>query len=60
MKDGKFVVMAGLGGIWNAQAVPGSRTTLFAVAATAVLLAVVAVGSDKGMKAEIDDTFEML
>jgi hypothetical protein len=27
---------------------------------TAVYLSVVAVGSDKGMKAEIDDTFEML
>ncbi len=36
--------LAGLGGIWNAEAVPGSRTTLFAVAGTAVLLAVVARG----------------
>jgi hypothetical protein len=36
--------LAGLGGIWNGQAVPGSRTTLFAVAATVVLVAVVAVG----------------
>lgn len=36
--------LAGLGGIWNGQAVPDSRTTLFALAATAVLLAVVAVG----------------
>lgn len=36
--------LAGLGGIWNAEAVPGSRTTLFAVVATAVLLAVVAAG----------------
>jgi hypothetical protein len=36
--------LAGLGGIWNAQAVPDSRTTLFAALATAVLLAVVAVG----------------
>jgi hypothetical protein len=36
--------LAGLGGIWNGQAVPDSRTTLFAVVATAVLLAVVAVG----------------
>ena len=36
--------LAGLAGIWNAEAVPASRTTLFAVVATAVLLAVVAVG----------------
>ncbi len=36
--------LAGLGGIWNAEAVPGSRTTLVALLATAVLLAVVAVG----------------
>ncbi len=36
--------LAGLGGIWNADAVPGSRTTLFALAATAVLLAIVASG----------------
>ncbi|MGK2869281.1 MAG: hypothetical protein ACSLFA_22020 [Mycobacterium sp.] len=36
--------LAGLGGIWNSQAVPDSRTTLFALLATGVLLAVVAVG----------------
>jgi len=36
--------LAGLGGIWNGQAVPVTRTTLFALLATAVLLAVVAVG----------------
>ncbi|AKK30160.1 membrane protein [Mycobacterium sp. EPa45] len=36
--------LAGLGGIWNAEAVPASRTTLFALLATAVLLAVVAIG----------------
>lgn len=36
--------LAGLGGIWNADAVPGSRTTMFAVVATVVLLAVVAAG----------------
>ena len=36
--------LAGLGGIWNAEAVPSSRTTLLALAATAVLLAVVATG----------------
>lgn len=36
--------LAGLGGIWNADAVPPSRTGLFAVVATLVLLAVVAAG----------------
>ncbi len=36
--------LAGLGGIWNADAVPTSRTTLFAFAGTALLLAVVALG----------------
>lgn len=41
---GTLFSLAGLGGIWNSQAVPGSRTTLFAVLATVVLLGVVAVG----------------
>ncbi|MEB3063949.1 hypothetical protein [[Mycobacterium] zoologicum] len=36
--------LAGLGGIWNADAVPGSRTTLFALVATVVFLAVVGLG----------------
>jgi hypothetical protein len=36
--------LASLGGIWNAEAVPASRTTLFAVAAALVLLGVVALG----------------
>lgn len=36
--------LAGLGGIWNAEAVPYSRTTGFALAATVVLLAIVACG----------------
>lgn len=36
--------LAGLAGIWNGQAVPDSRTTLFAFVATLVLLAVVAIG----------------
>lgn len=36
--------LAGLGGIWNSEAVPASRATLFAVLATAVLLSVVACG----------------
>lgn len=36
--------LAGLGGIWNAEAVPPTRTTTFAVVSTVVLLTVVAVG----------------
>ncbi|QCQ92601.1 hypothetical protein [Rhodococcus sp. SGAir0479] len=36
--------LAGLGGVWNSTAVPGSRTTLWALVGTAVLLAVVACG----------------
>ncbi|WP_415976300.1 hypothetical protein [Rhodococcus sp. 077-4] len=36
--------VAGLGGIWNSDAVPGSRTSIFAFAGTAVLLTVVALG----------------
>lgn len=36
--------LASLGGIWNSEAVPPSRTTLFALVSAAVLLAVVAVG----------------
>ena len=36
--------LAGLGGIWNAEAVPHSRTTGFAVVATVVLLTVVISG----------------
>ncbi|KAA0102522.1 hypothetical protein CIW49_02710 [Mycolicibacterium sp. P1-18] len=36
--------LAGLGGIWNGQAVPSTRMTLFALLATGVLLAVVVVG----------------
>ncbi|WP_236732275.1 hypothetical protein [Mycolicibacterium peregrinum] len=36
--------LAGLGGIWNGEAVPSSRTTLFAVVATVVLVGVVALG----------------
>ena len=36
--------LASLGGIWNAAAVPSSRTTLFAVLSAVVLLGVVAVG----------------
>ena len=36
--------LAGLGGIWNADAVPGSRTTPWALVGTVLLLAVVACG----------------
>jgi hypothetical protein len=36
--------LAGLGGMWNGEAVPASRTTLFAVVGTAVLLAIVVAG----------------
>jgi hypothetical protein len=41
---GTLLSLAGLGGIWNGQAVPDSRTTAFAVVATLALLAIVAVG----------------
>ncbi|MFI6871291.1 hypothetical protein [Nocardia sp. NPDC050406] len=36
--------LAGLGGIWNSTAVPGSRTTYFALFATLILLVIVAFG----------------
>src|SRR5581483_10808109 len=36
--------LASLGGIWNREAVPASRTTLFAVVSAVVLLVVVAAG----------------
>ena len=36
--------LAGLGGIWNAEAVPASRTTAFAVLSVVALLTVVAIG----------------
>ncbi|BBZ26235.1 membrane protein [Mycolicibacterium madagascariense] len=41
---GTLLSLAGLGGIWNGQAVPASRTTAFAVVATVVLLGIVALG----------------
>lgn len=41
---GTLVTLAGLGGIWNADAVPGSRTIAWAGVATACLLVVVATG----------------
>ena len=36
--------LASLGGIWNGEAVPASRATLFAIVSAAALLAVVATG----------------
>jgi hypothetical protein len=36
--------LASLGGIWNSEAVPASRATLFAVVSAGVLLIVVAIG----------------
>lgn len=42
---GTLASLASLGGIWNGQAVPASRATLFAVVSAAVLLGVVAAGS---------------
>jgi hypothetical protein len=41
---GTLASLASLGGIWNGEAVPASRTTLFALVSAVVLLAVVAAG----------------
>lgn len=41
---GTLISLASLGGIWNGEAVPASRTTFFAVLAAVVLLGVVATG----------------
>ena len=41
---GTLGTLASLGGIWNSEAVPSSRTTLFAVVAAIVLLGIVAMG----------------
>jgi hypothetical protein len=41
---GTLASLASLGGIWNGAAVPGSRTTLFAVSSAVVLLGVVVAG----------------
>jgi hypothetical protein len=41
---GTLLSLASLGGIWNGEAVPDSRATLFAVLSAAVLLGVVAAG----------------
>ena len=42
--------LAGLGGIWNGQAVPDTRTSLFALLATGVLLAVMALGLPSALR----------
>jgi hypothetical protein len=41
---GTFGSLVSLGGMWNADAVPASRTTVFAIAAAVVLMGVVALG----------------
>ncbi len=41
---GTLASLASLGGIWNGEAVPSSRTTIFVVVAAVVLLGVVAAG----------------
>jgi hypothetical protein len=41
---GTLVSLASLGGIWNGEAVPASRATLFALVSAAVLLGVVLLG----------------
>jgi hypothetical protein len=41
---GTLASLASLGGIWNGEAVPGSRTTFFAVSSAVVLLGVVLAG----------------
>ncbi len=41
---GTLASLASLGGIWNGEAVPSSRTTLFAVCSAVLLLGVVAAG----------------
>lgn len=52
--------LAGLAGIWNAAAVPDSRTTLFAVVATGVLLAVVALGAATAVRTPASVPFLVL
>ncbi len=42
--------LASLGGIWNSEAVPASRTTLFAAIAAVVLLGIVAAGLPRAVR----------
>jgi hypothetical protein len=41
---GTLLSLASLGGIWNGEAVPASRTTLFAISSALVLLGIVVAG----------------
>lgn len=41
---GTVGTLAGLGGLWNVEALPATRTTLFALVATIVMLAIVTLG----------------
>ncbi|WP_205878174.1 hypothetical protein [Mycobacterium camsae] len=50
---GTLFSVASLGGIWNSEAVPTSRTTLFAVASAVVLLGVVAAGLPCAVRARV-------
>lgn len=52
--------LAGLGGIWNAEAVPVSRTTAFAVVGTVVLLAVVACGMPTLVRRRVTEPLAVL
>ncbi len=52
--------LAGLGGIWNAEAVPGSRTGVFAVVGSVVLLAVVACGVPTLVRRRVTEPLVML
>ena len=52
--------LAGLGGIWNAEAVPYSRTTAFAVVGTVVLLTVVACGVPVILRRRLTEPLVML
>ena len=52
--------LAGLGGIWNADAVPHSRATAFALLGTAVLLAVVACGTPALLRRRYGERLLML
>lgn len=52
--------LAGLGGIWNAEAVPHSRTTAFAVVGTIALLAVVACGIPVILRRRLTERLLML
>ncbi|MDA4088010.1 hypothetical protein MHAS_04566 [Mycolicibacterium hassiacum DSM 44199] len=47
---GTLLSLAGLGGIWNSEAVPASRTTTFAIVGTAVLLAIVVAGATVALR----------